>query len=420
MTTADTVARAARLTREKIAPRAAGYDREARNPIESWRDLWEEGFLALAIPRTHGGLECDMPTYLAVIETIARGCASTAMTLHMHCTVMRFIAALGTAEQQRRYFAEVVEHAKMFGSWGSEPALSQSRTYLMETALRARDGGFVIDGTKHFCTMTHGAAYYMVWCALDGDADMNRSLHLALVPADTPGIVTDGKWDTLGMRATYSPTVKLEACRVGRETILGGGGDCMRVGAVEAFALGYATIYVGIAQGALDFLLDYCRTRVFKPSPEPLAHEPTMQRHVGELAIQLEAARGVVDAAARRWQTADAPTRGVLASKAKYITTEAGLAVTSKVIQLVGGRGAYRGYPVERAFRDLRTCTLMTPTADRMLETIGKSALGIDTGMFEMARPADASAPAAPAAAASRRPARAAPARRRRPARQAP
>ena len=93
------------LTREKIAPRAAQYDRRAPIPVESWRDLWREGFLAAAVPAAHGGLGLDMPTYIGVIRTIARGCASTAMTVHMHSTVMRFIDALGTEAQKRRYFA---------------------------------------------------------------------------------------------------------------------------------------------------------------------------------------------------------------------------------------------------------------------------------------------------------------------------
>ena len=98
----DVVARAARLTRERIAPRAADVDREARNPVESWRVLWKEGFLAAAVPAAHGGLGLDMPTYIGVIRTIAQGCASTAMTLHMHSTVMRFIDALGTDAQKHR------------------------------------------------------------------------------------------------------------------------------------------------------------------------------------------------------------------------------------------------------------------------------------------------------------------------------
>src|SRR6266513_6485804 len=119
---------------------------------------------------------------------------------------MRFIDALGTDAQKRRWYAGVVDRGELFGSWGSEPAVSLSRTFLMETAIRADGDGFVVDGVKHFCTMALGASYYMVWCALDGEADMGKALLQALVPAEAPGLVTDGKWNTLGMRATFSPS----------------------------------------------------------------------------------------------------------------------------------------------------------------------------------------------------------------------
>ena len=99
---------AERLARERLAPRAARYDREAANPVDSWRDLHAENLLACAVPAAHGGLGLAMPDYVEVIRALAQGCASTAMTLHMHSTVMRFIGALATADQQRRYFAEVV------------------------------------------------------------------------------------------------------------------------------------------------------------------------------------------------------------------------------------------------------------------------------------------------------------------------
>ena len=173
-----------RLTRERIAPRAAEYDQAAANPVESWRELWREGFLGMVIPTTHGGLDLDMPTYIASLRTIARGCANTAMTVHMHSTVLRFIDALATDGQKRRYFGEVIRHGKLFGSWGSEPAVSLSRTLLVETVIRPDGDGWVVEGVKHFCTMANGASYYMVWCALDGGADMAKSLLQVLVPAD--------------------------------------------------------------------------------------------------------------------------------------------------------------------------------------------------------------------------------------------
>ena len=378
------VERAERLTRERIAPRASEYDAAAANPLESWRDLWRDGFLAGAIPESHGGLGLDMATYIAVIRAIARGCASTAMTVHMHSTVMRFIGAVGSPAQKRRYYDEVVRHGKLFGSWGSEPAVSLSRTLLMETVIRHDGTGYVIDGVKHFCTMALGASHYMIWCALDGGSDMAKSLQLALVPADSPGIASDGKWDTLGMRATFSPSVTFTGVRVPEDGLLGEPGAAVQVGVIESFALGYAAVYLGIAESALAFALDYAKKRIVKPENIAVAADPTVQRHVGELAVHLDAAGLVVADSAARWDDADLAALGPLANRAKYLATEVGLHVTSKVIQVVGGRGAYRDFPAERAFRDLRTCTLMPPTVDRMLEAIGKNALGLDTAMFNV------------------------------------
>ncbi len=373
-----------RLTRESIAPRAAEYDAAGANPIDSWRVLARDGFLGSCIPTAHGGLGLDMPTYIGVIRTIAQGCANTAMTVHMHSTVMRFIDTLGTEAQKRRYFGEVVRDGTLFGSWGSEPAVSLSRSFLMETVVRQDGDAYVVDGVKHFCTMALGASHYMVWCALEGGTDMSKAMLQVLVPADAPGIATDGKWNTLGMRATFSPSVTFTGVRVPRDAALGDPGTGLRVGVVESFALGYAAVYLGIAEGALAFAIDYAKKRIVKPENIPVAHDPAVQRHIGELSAHLDGALLVLADTAERWEAGDLVERGVLGNKAKYLATEVGLAVTSKVIQVVGGRGAYKDFPAERAFRDLRTSTLMPPTVDRMLEGIGKNALGIEAGMFKV------------------------------------
>lgn len=373
-----------RISRERLAPRAAWYDRDAKNPTESWRDLAAEGLLAAAIPARYGGLGLDMPTYVDVIRTVAQGCANTAMTLHMHSTVMRFVDALGTEPQKRRYFDEVVKHGKLFGSWGSEPSVSLSRTFLMETAIREAAGGWVVEGVKHFCTMALGASYYMVWCALDGHGDMGKALVQALIPAETRGLATDGKWDTLGMRGTYSPTVTFSNVRIDRDATLGDPGAALQAGVVESFGLGYAAVYIGIAEAALEFSIDYVQKRIVKPENIAVAQDPTVQRHIGALVLHLDAAKLVMDDAAARWDAADLTGRGDLANRAKALAAEASLEVTTKAIQVVGGRGAYRDFPLERAFRDVRTATLMPPTMDRMLETIGKTALGLAEGMFKV------------------------------------
>jgi butyryl-CoA dehydrogenase len=305
------------------------------------------------------------------------------MTVHMHSTVHRFLQALGTAAQQQRYFAATIEDGKMFGSWGSEPSVSLSRTFLVETAIRPVEAGYRIDGTKHFCTMQGGASYYMVWCALDGLPDMSKALLQALVPAETPGMHSEGRWNPLGMRATFSPTVTFDNCVVPAEATLGAPGMATRVGVVESFALGYAAIYVGIAQSALTFATQYCQTKVFQPENVPIAHDPTIQRHIAEMAIPLKAARLLLYQAAQQWEAADVATRGLLANRAKYLAMQVGLQVTTTAMQVVGGRSALKDFPVERAYRDLRTCTLMPPTGDRMLEAVGKAELGVASSMFD-------------------------------------
>jgi len=182
---------ATRLARETLAPRAAWYDRDGVNPVESWRDLHRERLLAIGIPTAYGGEGLDMATYVAVIRALARGCANTAMTLHMHSTVMKFIAALGTEVQKRRYFADVVEHGRLFGSWGSEPAVSLPHAPHGDGDPEAGEG-WAVDGVKHFCTMALGASQYMVWCALDGESAWARRSSWPWSRPTPDGITTDG------------------------------------------------------------------------------------------------------------------------------------------------------------------------------------------------------------------------------------
>jgi alkylation response protein AidB-like acyl-CoA dehydrogenase len=262
--------------------------------------------------------------------------------------------------------------------------VSLSRTFQMETVLRRAGDGYAVDGVKHFCTMALGASYYMVWCALEGEPDMAKSLLQALVPAESPGISTDGKWATLGMRATFSPTVELRDVRVPLDATLGDPGSALRAGVVESFALGYAAVYAALAESALAFAMDAVKKRVVKPENIAVAHDPAIQRHIGELEARLYAVLLVLGDAAVRWDKADVATRGLLANRAKFLATEVGLAVTAHAIQTVGGRAAYKEFPVERAFRDIRTATLMPPTMDRMVEAIGKAALGLESAMFRV------------------------------------
>ena len=371
---------AKRLAVECLAPRAAQYDAEATHPRESWHDVWQHGLLAMGIPLRFGGLELDMSTYVRVVERLASGCTNTGMTVHMHSTVTRFIDALANEEQKAFYFREIVEEGKLFGSWGSEPE-TRGGTAMRLTTIVPQDGGFVINGVKHFCTMSGGAHRYMIHCSA-GAGDALESQWLALLPHDAPGIEQTGDWDTLGMRATVSPAMRLNNCFVGPDAPLGLPGEAPKTGVTQGFGLGFAAVYLGAGQAALEFIREFAKTQTFEPDPAPIAESLVVQRTVAEMSMALEGARRVLYTAAEDWPGANPAERAVLSARAKYIATVASLDVTSKAIQVAGGRSAHKRMPLERLHRDVRTSTLMPPNLERCLELVGRSELGLDTPLY--------------------------------------
>lgn len=375
------IGRAAQVTRERLAPRAARYDEEARHPVESWRDLWEHGFLGMGIPREYGGMGLDPLTYVAVLEEIAKGCANTAMTAHMHSVVQRVIAAVGNEAQKRRYFAEVLDHGKLFGSWASEPGYSFGHKPTIKTTITSESNGrHEINGKKHFCTMA-GACSYILVHAVWGPAKPGERPQPgnAIVRSDNPGVKITGEWNTLGMRATVSPAATFEHCVVEDDAILLRPGERtpVELGWVELFFLGYAAVLLGCATGAFDSTVDYVKRTPWGPGDPLMAQTGVVQRHVGEMGLSLEGTRLVIYQVASRWGEAQPALRGVWASKAKLSATQTALAVTTRAMQVIGGRAASKSIPVERAFRDARTCSLMPPPMDLMLQTTGKGYLGM-------------------------------------------
>ena len=376
------VNKAQEVAKECLEPRAAHYDEAGTHPVDSWRDLWEQGFLAMAVPKEHGGLGLDMLTYIMAVEGLAQGCTNSAMTLHMHSIVQRYIDALASPEQKARYYPEVVDEGRLFGSWGSEPG-RRGGAGAVATIISPADGGYTINGDKHFCTMAGGAYRYMVHCNPDS-LEGSRSILLALVPQDASGLEIHGGWDTLGMRATVSPRATFKDCFVAQDAVLGEQGMAERVGVGQGFGLGYAAIYVGAAQRALDFYVEYASTQRLDPDPAPQSHSLVTQRAVAEMQLALEGARLVLYQSAFGWAGKDPIGRAILSARAKYLATEASLMVTSKVMQMGGGRLAHKGLPPERIYRDVRTCTLMPPSADRTLEIVGQSELGLEDELLAL------------------------------------
>ena len=184
--------------------------------------------------------------------------------------------------------------------------------------------------------MSGGAHRYMIHCS-SGLADPLESQWLALLPHDSPGIARIGDWDTLGMRATVSPAMQLDNCFVGPDAPLGRPGEAPRAGVTQGFGLGFAAVYLGAAQAALDFIKEFARTQTFAPDPAPIAEAPVVQRTIAEMSMAIEGARRVLHSGASEWADASPAERAVLSARAKYLATVASLDVTSKAIQIAGG-----------------------------------------------------------------------------------
>ena len=364
------------VAKECLEPRAAGYDASAGHTWESWNDLWNHGLLAISVPTTYGGLGADMLTYIMAIESLAYGCTNSTMTLHMHSIVQQVINAIATPEQKEVFYRDVVEDGRVFGSWGSEPESRGGTRAGKRTVISPIEGGYVVNGRKHFCSMAGAAHRCMIHCAMRG-YDGVDAFQLVLMPSDTPGISIEGEWNALGMRATVSPSVSFDECVVDRHCLLGEPGSVLKKGVIEGFGLGYAAVYLGAAQRALDFTVEYCKTHQFDPDPAPMSWNVVVQRNVAEMTMVLEGARQVLFKSAGLWESTNPANRAVLAARAKYSAASAALAVTSKCIQTVGGRAIRKGLPLERLYRDVRTATLMPPNSDRCMELVGKAELDV-------------------------------------------
>ena len=369
---------AERIAKECLEPRAAEVDASSTHPKESWKDVWQNGLLTIGVPKEHGGHGLDMLTYVMVIEKLAGGCTNTGMTVHMHSTVMRFIEALGTAQQKANLYPEIVDEGKLFGSWGSEPETRGGSAFRF-TTITADDEGYVINGVKNFCTMSGGAHRYMIHCNAQNTDDPVGSQQLALIHHDTAGLSQLDEWNTLGMRGTISPSMKLDNCVVGKDAALGKPGEGYHTGVTQGFGLGFAATYIGAAQTALDFTKEFCMNQTFAPDPGRVADGLVVQRTIAEMAMSLNNARKALYDAAGHWEGKTANEKAVIAARPKYLATTASLEISAKAIQITGGRSVRKSMPLERIFRDIRTSTLMPPNLDRCLEMIGRAEFGLDT-----------------------------------------
>jgi alkylation response protein AidB-like acyl-CoA dehydrogenase len=385
----ELIALAAELGRTRFAARAAAHDRDASFPTENFADLRQAGLLALCVPEAHGGLDADFATYALVVAELGRHCAATALSFNMHvsaCMGAGFIADMlqmspaQRAEHERHralHFGPVVRAGKLYAQPFSEGGAAAAGKAAWSTLARRVEGGYRVSGRKIFASLAGAADFYAVLCTLDRPgATLRDALYLA-VPADAPGLSVSGDWDPLGMRGTVSRNLVLQDVFVPDSARLLPEGLYHQ--ATQRYPHMYTTpapTYMGIAQAAYDFTVQYLRGELPGMSPVKRRMYPTKQAAVAEMRIRLEQTRALFLQSLREARIdPDEDARQRLYA-AHYTVMENAQVVCATALRTCGGQALLKSLPLERLYRDSRCGSLMLPwTAELCLDRLGRECL---------------------------------------------
>jgi alkylation response protein AidB-like acyl-CoA dehydrogenase len=375
--------RRARSLAQDFATRAAQHDRDATDPTENYAALRDAGFYGLNVPVELGGAGVGLLGWSLAAEELAQGCGSTALAFNMHLSVVGPVmeSALVSRETKERLAKMVVHEGKLIGGNFSEPTTSG----LVGTAIplaRARrvPGGYRITGKKAFASMIAVADYAMVMAYPD-DATSASAAMVLMVPRAATGRRVDKVWDTMGMRATRSDAMTLDDCFVSDEEMIVRADDIIpfRRGGANWFWGSYTAVYLGIAVAAYRAIVENVKGRTPPGFSQPLAYHPDVRRQVGEMSVDLEAARLLTYHSAWLSDT-EGPTPATVSAlyRAKFFVGEAVTRITRTAMTLGGAHALFKSSPLERLFRDGAVAPVQFPPRDFCLSTLGLLELGLD------------------------------------------
>lgn len=337
----------------EIAPGVAERDEEERFDRALMYDkLGELGLTGIVFPEEYGGAAADYISYAIAVEELSRVCASTGVTLSAHLSLGANPVYLFGSEAQKQTFLEPLAAGRKLGAFGlTENSAGSDAGGTKTTASRAGDD-WIINGSKIFCTNGGDAEIYIIFARTDKDARKHRGISTFIVEKDTPGFSFGKKEKKLGIRASPTMELSFADCRVPAENLLGPEGDGFKVAmkTLDGGRIGIAAQALGIAQGALDAAIDYAKER--KQFDQPLSTFQAIQFKLADMATEIEAARLLVYQAAYK-ASANLPY-GKDSAMAKMYAADVAMRVTTEAVQIFGGYGYTREFPVERMMRDAK------------------------------------------------------------------
>jgi alkylation response protein AidB-like acyl-CoA dehydrogenase len=337
----------------EIAPGVAERDEEERFDRELMYDkLGELGLTGIVFPEEYGGAGADYISYAIAVEELSRVCASTGVTLSAHLSLgANPLFLFGTEEQKRKYLVPLADGSKL-GAFGlTENSAGSDAGGTRTTAVR--DGNhWVLNGSKTFITNGGDAEIYVVFARSDKDAQKHHGISAFIVEKGAPGFNFGKKEKKMGIRS--SPTMELvfENCRIPAENLLGeeGAGFKIAMKTLDGGRIGIAAQALGIAQGAFEAALNYAKER--KQFNQAISSFQAIQFKLADMATEIEAARLLVYQSAYR--ASAGLSYGQQSAMAKMYAADVAMRVTTEAVQVFGGYGYTREYPVERMMRDAK------------------------------------------------------------------
>jgi alkylation response protein AidB-like acyl-CoA dehydrogenase len=369
------------LAREKFAPRAVHYDQTASFPAEDFDDLFHAGLSGAAIPESFGGLGLgpytgDVYNLWMITKELAKADLSLARCWEGHINSLVLINGMANVEQKARWFKGVIERGETWVAWSGEPqtrAPGESARFGTHTEIVT--GGYLINGTKVFCTSAGGARWALLLVNTAGPGGArhaevsNDGLLLLACDLSDSTITFDGSWwDPIGMRATVSHLVRFDNTFIPETNLVGYPGQYLKEGWQTCFIPHYAASFLGAAEAAYEYALNYIKS-------QKKEGDPYIQQRVAQMAINVETAHIWLRHVAEMWETGSYAEAQMAGSRARHIIEHLAQETVEHCIRACGARCLNTPSSLERIYRDL-SFYIRHDNDDHILAMIGKSLLG--------------------------------------------
>jgi butyryl-CoA dehydrogenase len=340
------------LARNEFAPKAMERDKTKEFPADNLKKLGELGLMGMMVPPEYGGSGADSVSYVLALAEVAYACASTAVVMSVHNSIVcESIMRNGSEDQKKKYLKRLAT-GEIIGAFAlTEPNAGSDP--VRQTTKAVFDGdGYILNGTKRFTTTGKNAGLIIVTAKTDEEA-RHKGISAFIVEQGTPGLTVGPLEDKMGLRASDTADLIFEDCRIPTENRLGNEGDGFLIAmtGLDGGRIGIAAQSLGVAQAAFDAAVQYARER--EQFGRAISKFQGLRWMVADMATEIEAARLMMLSAAEMKDNGENYT--LQASMAKLFASEMVNRITAKAIQIHGGYGFTKEYPVERYYRDALT-----------------------------------------------------------------